>query len=200
MVRHLPSVWETWVRSLGREDHLEKGMAIHSCTLAWKIPWSAHGVQKRHIQLSNFTFFLSFFLSYSDFNYPALMYISILTSISLISGLPRWLVTKNPPANSGDIETRVRSLGWEDPLEVWQPTPVFLPGDSHRQRRATVHRVPKSQKHNWSNLACTHMVLFQRPYLPSKYLLKRKWRKSERKGGKQEKCRPDLCQALGQIL
>ena len=106
MVRHLPSVWETWVRSLGREDHLEKGMAIHSCTLAWKIPWSAHGVQKRHIQLSNFTFFLSFFLSYSDFNYPALMYISILTSISLISGLPRWLVTKNPPANSGDIRDK----------------------------------------------------------------------------------------------
>ena len=31
---------ETWVRSLGREDHLEKGMAIHSSTLAWRIPWT----------------------------------------------------------------------------------------------------------------------------------------------------------------
>ena len=31
-------------------------------------------------------------------------------------------------------ETRVRSLGWEDPLEKWQPTPAFLPGESHGQR------------------------------------------------------------------
>ena len=32
-------------------------------------------------------------------------------------------------------ETWVQSLGWEDPLErAWQPTPVFLPGESHRQQ------------------------------------------------------------------
>ena len=31
---------ETWVQSLGREDPLEKGMAIHSSTIAWKIPWT----------------------------------------------------------------------------------------------------------------------------------------------------------------
>ena len=31
-------MWETWVRSLGREDTLEKAMAPHSSTLAWKIP------------------------------------------------------------------------------------------------------------------------------------------------------------------
>ena len=35
----LPGMRETWVRSLGREDPLEKEMAIHSCTLAWRIPW-----------------------------------------------------------------------------------------------------------------------------------------------------------------
>ena len=29
-----------WVQSLGREDSLEKEMATHSCTLAWKIPWT----------------------------------------------------------------------------------------------------------------------------------------------------------------
>ena len=40
MVKRLPSVWETWVRFLGREDPLEKEMAIHSGTLAWKIPWT----------------------------------------------------------------------------------------------------------------------------------------------------------------
>ena len=39
MVKHLPKMRETWVRSLGREDPLEKEMATHSSTLAWKIPW-----------------------------------------------------------------------------------------------------------------------------------------------------------------
>ena len=38
-VKRLPAMWETWVRSLGREDPLEKEMATHSSTLAWKIPW-----------------------------------------------------------------------------------------------------------------------------------------------------------------
>ena len=40
MVKRLPTVWETWVRSLGQEDSLEKEMATHSSTLAWKIPWT----------------------------------------------------------------------------------------------------------------------------------------------------------------
>ena len=40
MVKHLPAVRETRVRSLGWEDPLEKEMATHSSTLAWKIPWT----------------------------------------------------------------------------------------------------------------------------------------------------------------
>ena len=39
MVKHLPTMRETRVRSLGWEDPLEKEMATHSSTLAWKIPW-----------------------------------------------------------------------------------------------------------------------------------------------------------------
>ena len=39
-VKRLSTMWETWVRSLGREDPLEKEMAIHSSTIAWKIPWT----------------------------------------------------------------------------------------------------------------------------------------------------------------
>ena len=39
MVKHLPATRETWVRSLGREDPLEKEMATLSSILAWKIPW-----------------------------------------------------------------------------------------------------------------------------------------------------------------
>ena len=38
-VKHLPTMWETWVQSLGQDDPLEKGMATHSTILAWRIPW-----------------------------------------------------------------------------------------------------------------------------------------------------------------
>ena len=40
MVKHLPTMWETQVQSLGWEDTLEKEMATHSGTLSWKIPWT----------------------------------------------------------------------------------------------------------------------------------------------------------------
>ena len=40
MVKCLPSMWKTRVQSLGREDPLEKEMATHSSTFAWKIPWT----------------------------------------------------------------------------------------------------------------------------------------------------------------
>ena len=39
MVKNLPAIQETQVRSLGQEDPLEKEMATHSSILAWKIPW-----------------------------------------------------------------------------------------------------------------------------------------------------------------
>ena len=39
MVKDLPAVWESWVRSLGWEDALKKGKATHSIILTWKIPW-----------------------------------------------------------------------------------------------------------------------------------------------------------------
>ena len=66
MVKRQPAMWETRLRSLGREDPLEKEIATHSSTLAWKIPWTeepgrlVHGVAKSWTRLSDFTF-LSFF-------------------------------------------------------------------------------------------------------------------------------------------
>ena len=39
LVKNLPEIWETCVRSLGGEDPLEKGTATHSNILAWRIPW-----------------------------------------------------------------------------------------------------------------------------------------------------------------
>ena len=57
MIKNLPAVQETWVRSLGQEYPLEEGMATHSSILAWEIPWTeepggaatVHGVTKSQI-------------------------------------------------------------------------------------------------------------------------------------------------------
>ena len=63
MVKSLPAMQETWVRSLGREDPLEKEMATHSSTLAWKIPWMEEpgrlqGLQRvRHDQATSLSLF-----------------------------------------------------------------------------------------------------------------------------------------------
>ena len=40
VVKNLPAMWESWVRSLSWEDPLEKGKATHSSILAWRIPWT----------------------------------------------------------------------------------------------------------------------------------------------------------------
>ena len=40
LVKNLPAMWETWIRSLGWEDPLEKGKATHSSILARRIPWT----------------------------------------------------------------------------------------------------------------------------------------------------------------
>ena len=54
MVRCLSTMWETWVQSLGLKDPLEKEMATHSSTLAWKIPWTEElgrlQIEKAHAQ------------------------------------------------------------------------------------------------------------------------------------------------------
>ena len=40
LVKNLPAMWENWVRSLGREDPLEKGKATHSSILPWRVTWT----------------------------------------------------------------------------------------------------------------------------------------------------------------
>ena len=65
MVKRLPEMRETRVQSLGGEDTLEKEMATHSSTLAWKISWTEEPgrlqsmVPQSWTGLSNFTFRLS---------------------------------------------------------------------------------------------------------------------------------------------
>ena len=61
-VKHLPKMWEAGVRSLCQENHLEREMAIHSSTLAWKIQRlrtvkaTVHGIAKSQTRLGDFTF------------------------------------------------------------------------------------------------------------------------------------------------
>ena len=52
MVKNLPAMQQTWVRCLGQENPLEKGMATHSSILAWRIPWTEElgGLQSRGSQ------------------------------------------------------------------------------------------------------------------------------------------------------
>ena len=46
LVKNLPAMQETWVRSLGWEDPLEKGTVTHSNVLAWRIPWTVWGCKE----------------------------------------------------------------------------------------------------------------------------------------------------------
>ena len=52
MVKHLPTMWENRVQSLGQEDPPEKEMATHSSLLAWQIPWTEElgGLQSMWLQ------------------------------------------------------------------------------------------------------------------------------------------------------
>ena len=58
LVKNLPATLETWVWSLGWEDHLEKGKATHSTILAWRIPWTVYsmGWQRVRHKWVTFTF------------------------------------------------------------------------------------------------------------------------------------------------
>ena len=49
LVKNLPTMWETWVRSLSWEDPLEKGKATHSSILAWRIPWTIQSMGSQRV-------------------------------------------------------------------------------------------------------------------------------------------------------
>ena len=49
LVKNPPAMWETWVRSLGWEDPLEKGTATHSSMLAWRIPWTVQSMGSQRV-------------------------------------------------------------------------------------------------------------------------------------------------------
>ena len=50
LVKNPPAMWETWVRYLGWEDPPEKGQAIHSSILAWRIPWTVESMGSQRVR------------------------------------------------------------------------------------------------------------------------------------------------------
>ena len=131
-VKRLPTMWETWVQSLGWEDRLEKEMETHSSILAWKIPWmeepgrvqSVHGIAKSRTRLSDFTF-----------------------TFMNANGLPKWLSGKEPACQFrrhkfSPWSGRSPERGNGNPLQY---SCLGNPRD-RGARWATVHRVIKSQK------------------------------------------------------
>ena len=89
------------------------------------------------------------------------------------------LVVKNPPENAGDIRDPGSISGWEDPWrKEWQPTPVFLPGESNGQRSPAGYSGSHRVRHNWKDFACTIQIacfflntyrLLTRWYISSKH-------------------------------
>jgi len=64
LIENPPAIWETWVRSLGWEDPLEKGKATHSSILAWRIPWTVSPWGCRELDTTErATFTVTFFSS-----------------------------------------------------------------------------------------------------------------------------------------
>ena len=60
LVKNPPAMSETWVRSLGWEDPLEKGTATHSSILAWRVPWTVQSMGSERAGYGGVTFTLTY--------------------------------------------------------------------------------------------------------------------------------------------
>ena len=90
MVKNLPAIQEMWVWSLDREDALEKEMATHSSTVAWRIPWMEElvlGVAKSRTRLSDLHLQVFFF---TDVGYRSLSWLKPITAYSWRVGSLFW--------------------------------------------------------------------------------------------------------------
>ena len=116
---------ETWVWSLGWEDPLEKEMAMHSSTIAWKIPWTEEpgrlqsmGSQRvRHDWATSFSF--PFASMWDECNYAVVWEFFVLC----------WGIVW-PPTTPGQLHLDL----WNAWRRKWQPTPISSPEESHGQR------------------------------------------------------------------
>ena len=134
-VKRLPAVRETRVQSLDWEDPLEKEMATHSSTLAWKIPWTEEPGRLQSMGLQRV-------------GHDWATSLSLFFQCSII-GLSWWLSSKEWSAMQETcgrcgFGPWVKKILWG---RNWQPIPVFWPGNSMDREawQATVYRV----RHNW---------------------------------------------------
>ena len=96
LLKNLPAMWETWVRSLGWEDPLEKAQATHSSILAWRIPWTVYPWGCKESDTTE-------------------VYNVVCSACERAFQVAQMI--KNQPANAGAAGDMVQSLGREDPLE-----------------------------------------------------------------------------------
>ena len=108
MVRNPPAMRETWVRSLGWEDLLEKGMATHSSILAWRIPWTEEpgrlqsmGSQKSQTRLSDF-----------HFHFRHIMHVRCALSLSYLIQELGLIIFAFPPS----LGVRIK---WNNDSDMW---------------------------------------------------------------------------------
>ena len=132
LVKNPSAVWETWVRSLGWEGLLEKGKAIHSSILAWRIPWTIHGITKSQHNWVTFTSTISVHLSVVK-NLPAQIGDTIDVGLSPGSGRSPGEGNGNPLyysclENSMDRGTsgRLQSMGLQIVGHDWAHTLLLL--------------------------------------------------------------------------
>ena len=115
--KDLPAVQETWVQSLNWEDLLGMGMATHSSVLARTVPWAEkpgwlHSMRSQRVKPNWATFTFSV-------HFPG----------STSGKEPTW---KGRRYRRRGFDPWVETTPWR---RKWQPTPVFLPGESHGQRK-----------------------------------------------------------------
>jgi len=101
LVKDLPAMQETWVRSLGQENPLEKGMTIHSSILAWRIPWTEEpgrlqsmGLKRVGCYVKSLLFFLVDQYSFICIYHKAFIYSSLSRYLSYF----QFLATTNKAA------------------------------------------------------------------------------------------------------
>ena len=130
-VKGLPAVQETRVWYLAWEDPLEKGMAIHSSILAWKIPWMEEpgGLQSTGSQRVRW-------LNYFTFTFEG-------------DGLPWWLSGKESTCQRHRFNLWVRKISWR---RKWQPTQYFCLGNPRNRVLQSRLQSMRSQKvdHDWT--------------------------------------------------
>ena len=163
MVKNLPAVWETWVQFLGWEDPPEKGTAVHSSVLAWRIPWAeepgrlhspwGHKELDTTEQLSPFFLKLHFpvFIAFTSLKF----YLCLFRQATIIQlGFSSLHIRKcDSPPYASESASREKILGKEmithSSIFAWRFPWAVEPG---RLWFIGLQRV----RHNCSNLPCMH--------------------------------------------